>query len=141
MQSDIISYLNSQSVGVLALERVDGAPHGATLHYVYSPSLNALLFETHKDSRKAELLISKNTARASFVVGTDESTKITLQIDGSVHILTQEERIIFEQEYIRKFQKKAEKMKSDAIVCFKLVPHWWRFIDWSSSEGKKVLTS
>ncbi len=141
MQAEILSYLNTQSVGVLALERTDGSPHAAVLHYVYSTTLNALLFETHKDSRKADLLISKNTTRASFVLGTDESTKTILQIDGVVHVLTQEERVIFEQEYIGKFQKKAEKVKDENIICFKFIPTWWRFIDWSSPEGKKVLAS
>ncbi len=79
MQKEIIDYINTQRVGVLAIEMLDGAPHGATVHFAFDEKNQVFYFETYREYRKTEALFGRETSRASLVIGTSEDTKITLQ--------------------------------------------------------------
>ncbi len=59
MRQEILDYLKTQRVGVLAVEMLDGAPHGATVHFAYSEEPFVLYFETSRDYRKAQPILAK----------------------------------------------------------------------------------
>jgi uncharacterized protein YhbP (UPF0306 family) len=141
MQKEILDYIKSQRVGVLAVEMLDGSPHAATVHFAHVDDPLVFFFETYSEYRKAEPLLKNGKARASFVIGSDESNMKTLQIDGTVEVLKDEERGTFDSVYLGKFPEKKGKASDGKFLCFKLVPTWWRFTDWIRSEGKLILTS
>ncbi len=143
LSSHIIEYLLSQRLGVLAVEMLDGSPHGATVHFVYSPQTETFFFETYRDYRKAEPLFARESTRASFVVGQDESNMKTLQLDGVVRLITEPlEKEVFEKVYFGVFPNKKIKYENDPnFVIFSFTPNWWRFTDWTNTQGKEVESS
>lgn len=141
MKPEVLHYLKTQRIGVLAVEMMDGSPHAATVHFAHSEEPFLFYFETYKDSLKAQPLFGRNRTRASFVVGSDEGTMKTLQVDGTVELLKPEEKNIFDSIYLEKFPKKKEKSKDPKFVFFKFTPTWWRFTDWTNPQGKIILLS
>ena len=141
MQKEILDYLATQRVGVLAVEMLDGSPHAATVHFAYSENPVIFYFETCVDYRKTESLTGRATSRASFVVGADESNMKTLQLDGEIRIMKPEEMDTFDSVYYSKFPTKKGKRYGSDPVFFQFVPTWWKFTDWTTPEGKKIWTS
>jgi general stress protein 26 len=141
MQPEITDYLATEQVGVLAVEMLDGGPHAATVHFAHAPGSLVLYFETYFESRKAEPLFGREATRASFVVGSDARAMKTLQLDGTVSLVTPEEKEAYAAVYFGKFPGKIEKSKDPKFTSFKFVPTWWRFTDWTLPSGKLVLVS
>jgi general stress protein 26 len=142
MPKEILEYLKMQRVGVLAVEMLDGSPHAATVHFAHTEEPLVFWFETYREYRKAEPLFGRDKTRASFVVGTNESDMKTFQLDGVAELIKPNEREIINSVYLSKFPEKMEKAEKDPkVVFFKFTPTWWRFTDWKTPKGKKVLPS
>ncbi|MBP6866452.1 MAG: pyridoxamine 5'-phosphate oxidase family protein [Candidatus Pacebacteria bacterium] len=141
MKQEIINYLKTQRVGVLAVEMLDGSPHAATLHFAQAENPLVFYFETSKDYRKSEPILSKESVRASFVVGSDANDMKTLQLDGQVRLVPESEKEKFKEVYFGKFPEKLAKSYGVEQVYFTFTPTWWRFTDWTTPNGKMILTS
>ena len=141
MQQQILDYIKTQRIGVLAVEMLDGSPHAATVHFAYAEDPLIFYFETYREYPKAEALFGRDSSRASFVIGSDESNMKTLQLDGIVELINPEEKPVYDSVYFEKFPNKLEKSKDPKFVFFKFTPTWWRFTDWTQPEGKLILTS
>jgi general stress protein 26 len=141
MQKEILEYLKTQRIGVLAIEMLDGSPHGSTVHFAHIEDPLVFYFETYREYRKAETLYGREKSRASFVIGCDEKNMKTFQLDGVVELLKPEEKTIIDSVYLEKFPVKKEKSKDPKFIFFKFTPKWWRFTDWTRPEGKIILTS
>lgn len=141
MDPKILTYLESQRIGVLAVEMMDGSPHAATVHYAHNENPLVFYFETYKEYRKAEALVGRDKSRASFVVGCNEDNMKTLQLDGFVELVKSDEMGVFDEVYLGKFPNKKEKAKANKFVFFKFTPTWWRFTDWTGPEGKVIILS
>jgi general stress protein 26 len=141
MKQEILDYLKTQRIGVLAVEMLDGSPHAATVHFAHTDDPFVFYFETYRDYRKAESLYGRDVTRASFVVGSDESNMKTFQLDGIVQLLKPDERTLFDAVYLGKFPEKKKKADDPKFVFFKFIPSWWRFTDWITPQGKIILTS
>lgn len=139
MNQQILDYIKSQRVGVLAVEMPDGSPHAATVHYSNSTDPLVFFFETDRKSRKAESLLTNGVVRASFVIGADESNMKTLQMDGQAKIIGEKDMELFDKSYFEKFTEKRGKYTDQ--VLFSFTPTWWRFTDWNTPEGKKIWNS
>lgn len=139
--SEVLEYLTTQRIGVLAVEMLDGSPHGATVHFAHSENPLIFYFETNRDYRKSEALFGRETSRATFVVGIDELVPRTLQLDGIVQLMKPEEKDAFDEVYLKKFPEKIQKSQKPDAVFFQFIPTWWRFTDWSAPDGKKIVTS
>jgi len=135
---EILAYLKTQRIGVLAVEMPDGSPHAATVHFAHTENPFVFYFETDPKTRKSEAFVN-GSARASFVVGTNENDMKTLQMDGIAKVAAPEEKESFEKVYFGKFSDKAGKYGEQMLFTF--TPTWWRFTDWKTSEGKKIWTS
>ncbi len=140
MPEEVLEYLKTQKIGVLAVEMMDGSPHAATVHFAHTEDPLVFYFETYREYRKAEALLGREKTRASFVVGCDEVTTRTLQLDGVVQVIKEEDKEYFDSIYLDKFPNKKEKSKDPKFVRFKFTPTWWRFTDWRA-EGKIILNS
>lgn len=141
MRQEVLDYVKTQRVGVLAVEMLDGSPHAATVHFAHTEDPFVFYFETYRNSRKAEVLLERDVTRASFVVGSDESNMKTFQLDGIVQLLVPEGEEAFVSIYLEKFPEKKEKSKDSKLVFFKFTPTWWRFTDWTTPQGKMIWTS
>ena len=139
MDKDILDYLKSQNVCVIAVEMPDGSPHGATCHFAHAEDPLTLLFLTSSTYRKSEALLAKETVRASVVVGSNEGDMKTFQLDGVVKLLPKGDAL--EETYFMKFPEKREKYKGSHDIFFTFTPTWWRFTDWTQPAGKAVRTS
>lgn len=80
MNKDILNYIKSQRVGILAVEMLDGSPHGATVHFANTENPLQFFFETYREYRKAEALFGRDVSRATFVIGSDERDCLTFII-------------------------------------------------------------
>jgi uncharacterized protein YhbP (UPF0306 family) len=141
MDQRILDYLKTQRICVLAVEMPDGSPHAATVHFAHAENPFAFYIETSLDSRKAQPLHEKEIARASIVIGTDESNKVTLQLDGEVSLIKPEEKENYITTYFGKFPEKDQHADKSTIAAIKFTPKWWRFSDFTLPEGALILTS
>lgn len=141
MKTKILTYLQSQRVGVLAVETADGSPHAATVHFAHQETPLLLYFETSTTSKKGEAILHQGSTRASFVIGSDENNMKTLQLDGEVRVITDQEKDNFDKIYFGKFPHKAEKAYDAEQLCLVFKPTWWRFTDWTTPKGKEITLS
>lgn len=139
MDIRVLEYLKTQRVGVFAIEMMDGSPHAATVHFAHTDDPFVLYFETNKEYRKAEPLFGREQSRSTFVIGVDEGSPKTLQLDGYAELMKPEDRSIFDDVYLSKFPEKKKKAEDNKIIFFKFVPTWWRFSDFSLPEGKLII--
>lgn len=140
MNPEVLEYLKSQRVCVVAVEMPDGSPHAATVHFAISEDSMAFIIQTSPKYRKSEALLDKPSVRASLVVGLEEvagGKDKTFQLDGEARLVNPDEDLI--QTYFDKFPEKGKKFSDD--IFFVVTPVWWRFTDWSKPEGKTVFNS
>lgn len=135
MNTEILEYLRTQKVCVLAVEMPDGSPHAATVHFAFDEKSETFIIMTNPEYRKHEALANGAT-RASLVIGSTESDMRTFQLDGTACLSDSPE---FLSIYLTLFPKAAHLYKKDVLFTF--VPTWWRFTDWTRPEGKTVYTS
>lgn len=140
MKKEILEYIATQRVGVLAVEMPDGSPHAATVHFSHTEDPLVFCFETYNDSRKYQSIAAGASARASLVIGSDESTMKTLQMDGALMEL-KDHVSVPAKAYLKKFYEKKVKTADPRFRYLVFTPSWWRFTDWTRPEGKLILTS
>lgn len=141
MKKEIIDFINSQRVCVLAVEMMDGSPHASTVHFALSEDPFIFFFETYRPYLKCEPLFGKDITRASVVVGFDETDMKTLQLDGEARLITNKEKQLFNKIYLGKFPEKIKKSLDPDFIYFCFTPKWWRFTDWTLMSGKIIITS
>ena len=141
MNKEVVTFLRTQRVGVLAVLMPNGKPHAASLHFAHCEGPFVFFFETQKSYQKAEPLLAQEKTNASFVVGVDDSNMKTVQLDGTISIITDEEKELFESTYYTKFPEKMQSKGDAGALFFKFVPDFWKFTDWTRPEGKFVLKS
>lgn len=139
MNQKVLEYIETQRVCVLAVEMPDGSPHSATVHFAAEPDGSRFYFWTLPESRKVESLHVRPSSRASVVIGFDEANMKTLQMDGVVEFVAEENREHFDSIYFGKFPDKVGKFPDAVAVVFS--PTWWRFTDWTTPQGRVVMTS
>lgn len=141
MNPEILHYIQSQRIGVLSVEMLDGSPHGATLHFAHTDEPLVFFFKTSSDYRKSQPLLGRDVSRASFVIGVDENNMQTMQLDGTVQILRPDEHANFIAVYYGKFPEKTNTTQDPKSVIFKFVPTRWQYTNWKAPQGKMVVTS
>jgi uncharacterized protein YhbP (UPF0306 family) len=141
MQKEILDFINSQRICVLAFEMLDGSPHASTVHFAFEDKSGTFFFETYNIYRKGEVLLKKDLVRASVVVGFDESKMKTLQLDGEARLIKSEEKAWYDGVYFGKFPEKKEKALDPKFLFFSFTPNWWRYTDWTHKDGKAIITS
>ncbi|MFA5999768.1 MAG: pyridoxamine 5'-phosphate oxidase family protein [Candidatus Paceibacterota bacterium] len=142
MPKEVIDFIHSQWLSVLAVEMMDGSPHGATMHFVFNKDTSTFFLQTYNTFHKAQAILEREQSRASMVVGFNDNDRRTLQLDGTVQVLkTDTEKYIFEKLYFDKFPKKRGLAKDSKFLAFSFVPLKWHYTNWDSPGGKLVLTS
>lgn len=139
MHPDILAFLKNQRVCVFAIEMMDGAPHGATVHFAHSDDPITFIVLTEKKYRKAEALHGREESRATMVIGFEEGPNSrTLQMDGIARVADSQQ---IRNAYFAKFPNVKEKLDEPEDFFFTFTPTWWRFTDWTRPEGKTTYLS
>ncbi len=138
MNEQIDNFLTNERLGVLAVELLDGSPHAATMHFAHIAEPFTILLVTSKSYRKAEQILKNGESRASFVVGVSEQSLKTMQIDGIIKPITDEQAI---NSYLKKFPEKKDKLENPEELLLALTPTWWKFDDYKAPEGQKTIES
>lgn len=138
MPEEMSIFIAEERTAVLAVEMLDGAPHGATLHFVHAENPFKIIFLTDRTYRKAEPILQKGTTRAAVVIGTEEGCMKTLQLNGTISV-TQGESYI--EAYYKKFTNKDRSTLTEQDIFLEFTPQWWRYSDWTKSEGKTTFDS
>jgi general stress protein 26 len=142
MNQEILDFLNTQRLGVLAIQMLDNAPHADVIHFAHLSEPLTFFFETTTDSRKAKALYGNSQSFASLVIGLDESNLKTLQLDGIVRIVqAEQDRAAFDAAYLAKFPERKEIIADPKTISVIFQHTWWRFTDWTKEGGKLVLES
>jgi len=141
MHPDVLAFLKNQRVSVFAIEMLDGAPHGSTVHFAHTESPPTFIILTETKYWKAEPLHGRQESRATMVIGFEEGPNSrTLQMDGIAHVFTPAEAHLKEI-YLAKFPNVRAKLNEPDDFFFTFTPTWWRFTDWTRPEGKTIYLS
>lgn len=140
MNSNILDFLKTQRACVLAVEMLDGSPHGATIHFAHKENPFIFYFETNRQYRKVQPLFGKHNTRATVVIGTSQDTTKTFQMDGVLRLVEDSEVGDYNKVYLGKFPEKLEKSQKPDFVRMIFSPTWWRYTNWDKN-GKIILTS
>lgn len=137
---EIISYIQSNRVCVIAVQMPDLTPHAATVHFAYNPTRQHFIFETYHEYRKTRAFDEKHHVPASLVIGSSEGTMKTLQIDGMAMLVADADSDT-KTFYMNTFPEKQGKYDSNKLIFFTFSPTWWKYSDWTHPDGKRVETS
>ncbi|OHB24890.1 MAG: hypothetical protein A2542_00630 [Parcubacteria group bacterium RIFOXYD2_FULL_52_8] len=133
MNQAILNLLNKERVSVLSVLLPDGRPHAAAMHYSFVVEPFRFYFQTTNTSLKAQGLQSGGGIRAAVVVGTSEVDWVTLQMHGSLCIVTDRVELekIYNVHYVKNPQAKQYKNDPETIFL-EFAPGWWRFTDFTT---------
>lgn len=139
MNENILNYIKSQRIAVLGVQKLDGAPHSATVHFGQTEDPLQFIILTARDSKKCESIVANGKCKASLVLGTSEEAMKTLQLEGDLEF-TEDESII--NTYFTKFPEKREKFTPgghDAFLLF--TPTWWKYSDYTVAPDQRITES
>lgn len=136
MNEQILEYIKGQRIGVLATENLDGSPHAATIHFAHIDNPMRFIFLTGSDTKKCDSIKANGKCRASFVLGQDEETMKTLQMDGTVEFTTDESIL---NAYFQKFPNNKARHNPPETVILVFTPTWWRYSDMKAPGGKIII--
>lgn len=140
MNEKALSYLADNKICVLATQLPDGAPHAATVHYAHAENPLRLVVLTERGTRKCSGLLDGAPRSGSAVIGFDEGSKVTLQMDGSVRLLADEaEKAAAHAAYAAKFDREDKKkfLADPDAVFLEFAPSWWQFSDYRGEERER----
>ena len=138
MKENILNFIKSQRIVVLAVPNLDGSPHAAIMHFAHSDEPLQFIILTAHDSKKCKNLVENGTCKASLVLGTSEAEMKTMQLDGD---LTFTEDTALMDAYFAKFPEKWEKYSPgghDTFLIF--TPTWWKFSDYKNPDPTHRIT-
>jgi|SRR3989344_1057569 len=139
-----LAFLKNNAVGTLATVSPEGMPRARTVHYVVTDSFE-IFFLTLSGTRKVEDINGDH--RAAFVVS-DEDAPQTIQIEGT--LVEQPDLTLIDpvvsglmQTLMARGESFAPLTHLDAgnILCYKLVPTWIRWGDFTHGEGSSEVFS
>ena len=127
-ESELLRFISSTRLGVLATIAADGKPQSALVGFAVGPDLE-VVFDTVKSSRKyANLSVNKE---CSFVFGW--SGEQTVQYEGEAVELKALELERYQAIYFNTWPDGPTRMKWPEIVYFAVHPRWIRYSDFDQS--------
>ena len=134
-----LDFLAANRIGVLSVILKDGSPHGSTVHFSREPKTAHLFILTDRTYRKCEALLGGETGRASFVVGTSEAEMKTLQLNGTVRLVSDPARLAEIKEIHFARIPSARQYEDDPDSVFlEFTPAWWRYTDYTTDPETRI---
>lgn len=139
MNPTVEEFLKKERVGVLSIVQPDGSSHSATMHFSYQDTPFQLFFMTGVKTKKVAHLMHGANAKASVVIGFSETKWQTLQLEGTVHIIFQDdEKIRGLTSHFLKFTRLAKYTNAAEIVLLSFIPTWWRYSDYTNFPPQTI---
>lgn len=136
---EVLDFLRGSRVGVLSVLLKDGSPHGATVHFSHQENPTKLFFLTDRTYKKCEALLGGATARASFVLGVSEEEMKTLQLDGTIRIVSDAgELAALKVLHFKKIPTAKEYEDDPDSVFLEFIPAWWQYTDYKTEPEKRI---
>lgn len=134
MNDDIKKFIVENKICVLSVVRGDTSVHAAAVHYSTNEDQTEFYIATSKKSRKVENLLSGSSTQASMVIGFNEETMITHQMDGEVIAITDEAELVVVRDIHYAMHPFAKKFENDPNTLFlKFTPTWWRYSEYKAN--------
>ncbi len=138
-EKGVLQFLEANRISVLSVLLKDGSPHGATLHFSHKENPTKLFFLTDRKYKKCDALLEGNPVLASVVLGFSEAEMKTLQLDGSVRVVTNTEELIALKEiHFKKIPTAKEYENDPDSVFLEFVPMWWQFTDYNTQPETRI---
>jgi general stress protein 26 len=128
----IVAFLEKHRVCSLTTMLPDNIPHAAALHYSTNGDLFELYFSTEKSSKKCEGLLSGKTVKSSLVVGFSEEEWVTLQMDGEVEVVSDNDLEKVQKIHYARHPNSAKYKDKPETIFLKFTPKWWRYTDYNT---------
>ena len=93
MDQKVSEYLTRNRVCVLTVTLSDNSLHSSAMHYSPAADFSALYFSTDINSRKCLGLKDHQSTQAAVVIGFSETEWVTLQMSGTICIISDNERL------------------------------------------------
>ena len=126
MDQKVLDLVAKERVCSLSICRLDGTWDAGAMHFSHSADPFGIYIQTENTSRKCQSL----PASASIVIGFNEETMTTLQLEGQIRLVTDTAQLpaIYKIHYAK--HPNAEQYKSDPATVFLIFsPTWWRYTD------------
>lgn len=134
MDSSILKFVTSERVCVLSVCMPNGTPHSASMHFSSQTEPFTIIIGTEKTTKKVQGLLNGQLTKASVVVGFDDTQMKTLQMDGTIKLITDGTALntVHRVHYAK--HPGAEKYKDLPDTCFLVfTPAWWRYSDFKKN--------
>ena len=136
MDSNIIKFLTRERVCVLSITLPDGTPHSATMHYSEEFNPLKLFIQTSNTTTKVQAFLDGEIKRAAVVIGFSEKDWLTLQMRGTIRIVSNPKELetIYKIHY--KKHPDAEQYKGPKTVFLEFTPTWCRYTDFNTNPER-----
>jgi general stress protein 26 len=126
MDKQVLDFADKHRISVLTTI-VDGKPHSATMHYANATDPFYFVFLTERASRKCAHMQEGEKYPAAMVVGFSEEEWVTLQMEGEVEIVTEQEQEEPWRIYSHKYRGSEKYKNNREDLLLKFTPTWWRY--------------
>ncbi len=111
----------------------DSTPHAAAVHYSHIGSPLVFYFSTDNTSRKCQGLLNGETVKAAVVIGFSEEEWATMQMEGKVNLVTDNQELLkAQQTHYDKHPNSAKYKDEPETVFLVFTPTWWRYTDYNT---------
>jgi general stress protein 26 len=141
MDENTKAFLKNHRISVLGVLQDDGVVHSATMHFASSSDPLVFFFMTEKNSIKCKSLQDKSARKASLVIGFNEEEMVTFQAEGEVSFLTEENKELGWETYVKKYPNRVNGKEDPDVVILQFIPSWARFSDYSKGLPVENLIS
>lgn len=130
MNDVVKNFLSKERIGVISVAFSDGTIHSATVHFSHTTEPLKFFIGTSNDTVKVQPFLHGEIGKGAFVIGFSEQEMKTLQMHGTIQIVSDPAEL--EKIYAVHYREhpKAEQYKNDPTSVFmEFTPTWWRYSD------------
>lgn len=122
---ELVAFVRSRGLGVVATCAADGAPEAALVG-ITATDRGELVFDTSATSRKYDNL--RRSPRVAVVIGWDD--EVTLQCEGDADTPAGDDGDRCRQAYFAQYPDGVERARDPDIVHVRVRPAWLRYCDY-----------
>ncbi|MBI2622012.1 pyridoxamine 5'-phosphate oxidase family protein [Candidatus Microgenomates bacterium] len=133
MDKQVLDFLKKERVCVLGTVAKDGFPQVSVMHYSLGENPLSFFFSTERTSHKYKNMLNNN--KASCVVGLSEEEWVTVQMDGVIKELAEEELKEIKNIHYAKHPDSRQYEHDPNTVFLAFTPNWIRISDYNTSPA------
>ena len=137
----LAEFLSKSLAATIAMSVDDeGTIHIASLLYWHDSIDLSLYFVTDDSTEKCRLLKSGEAVKSACVVGTEKGVDFTLQLRGTLSILTEPDTSTVEAYYLKRGNREDD-LSEPGKVMLRFKPTWARFNGYAKGYGERHFLS